>query len=144
VPRTRRRWPEVCRDQRRVVGWQRALAGPVRRRDLGGSLLQPARLDRHLPVLPDGQGSLTGSALKTTGGARSGALIGCYCGSTPPSTCVTVGPASGPCVSQETNGLDTTTPGSVNKAYSNTSLPAGMANVAFNCAIANGCARCLE
>jgi hypothetical protein len=76
--------------------------------------------------------------------AKNGALIGCYCGTTPPSTCVTLGPAKGPCVSQETDGLDTTNPGSVNKTYSNVSLPAGMANVAFNCAIANGCAKCLE
>ncbi len=71
-------------------------------------------------------------------------LPGCYCGSTATGTCVTTGPALGPCVNVETNGLNTTTPGTVNTSYTSVGLPAGVANVVFACAFSNGCAKCLN
>jgi hypothetical protein len=69
--------------------------------------------------------------------------LACYCGTISDSTCVSTGGANGPCVAEETDGLDTTVPSMINTAFGNASLPAGMANVLFTCAIANGCVNCL-
>jgi hypothetical protein len=71
------------------------------------------------------------------------APLTCYCGTVADSTCVSTGGANGPCVSEETNGLDTTVPSMINTAFGNAALPAGMANTLFACAIANGCGNCL-
>jgi hypothetical protein len=66
-----------------------------------------------------------------------------YCGTASGSACATTaGAANGLCVSQETNGLDSTTPSSVVENYVTKTFPSGMANALAGFAFTNCAAQC--
>jgi len=71
----------------------------------------------------------------------------CYCGPITESACVAAGSAvAGPCQVQEAAGLGFPVGDSVDIAnnYTRGSLPSGLANEIFNCALNNGCTACVQ
>jgi hypothetical protein len=66
-----------------------------------------------------------------------------WCGTASVSVCATTpGAANGLCISQETNGLDSTTPSSVAENYVTKTFPSGMANALAGFAFTNCAAQC--
>jgi hypothetical protein len=66
----------------------------------------------------------------------------CYCGTAVGSNCNTAGLPNGPCLTQEQDGTDTTTPATVNSRFTAIAYPAGMANTILSCAASNSCSQC--
>jgi hypothetical protein len=86
-------------------------------------------------------GPAAGGATGTGNCATANGSGNCYCGNSA-GQCVVAGKANGPCISQETDGLDSTDPVAVNSRFVNTAYAAGMANTIFACAGANTCTQC--
>jgi hypothetical protein len=66
----------------------------------------------------------------------------CYCGTSVGTACTVAGGPNGPCLTQEQDGTDTTSPTTVNGRFTDTSYAAGMANTLFSCAASNACTQC--
>jgi hypothetical protein len=67
----------------------------------------------------------------------------CYCGTAAASACAIAGAANGPCLIDESAGLETTDPQTLLANFTSKSLAAGVANAIFACAAKAQCFACL-
>ncbi len=74
----------------------------------------------------------------------SSGVAGCFCGSFSGSDCLTAPTPNGACYAQEIDGLGLSSNQAVLEGFTNTTLPSGMANQLFQCALSNQCAACLQ
>jgi hypothetical protein len=72
------------------------------------------------------------------------AVSTCYCGSFAGSACLSAPTVDGACDQSEVTGLGLTSAQDILKNFTNTTLPSGMANQLFQCALSNTCAACLN
>jgi hypothetical protein len=78
-------------------------------------------------------------------GTVSGSVANCYCGSAGGADCFVGGSTNnGACMSDEQNGLETTTPATIQSRFQTTSYGGGRANKIVNCLNINGCGSCLH
>jgi hypothetical protein len=66
----------------------------------------------------------------------------CYCGTAMGANCTVPGDPNGNCINQETDGLDSTDPPTVNNRFTSIAYAGGMANALFACAASNTCTAC--
>jgi hypothetical protein len=66
----------------------------------------------------------------------------CYCGTAMGTNCTVPGDPNGNCINQETDGLGSTDPPTVNSRFTSIAYAGGMANALFACRASNSCDAC--
>jgi hypothetical protein len=76
--------------------------------------------------------------------AASGSGTPCFCGTASGAACLGAGAANGPCLSQETAGLETTDPSAVATGFGDTTKGGGLANALVQCLNDSSCTTCFQ
>lgn len=75
----------------------------------------------------------------------SSSVSTCFCGSFSGTACISAPTPDGACYAQEVSGLGGLTSNqAILESFTNTTLPSGMANQLFQCALSNQCTACLQ